>query len=225
MTPALHRFGDSASPVVVVDDVTGAVDQVKELAAAMAPFPSAVGTYYPGLRQPIRAGDAAYAYVEQLLEMAAPFVGGGFDVDRFDLIDASFSMITADPASLDPAQRAPHFDSTDPGHMAILHYLSDTAGTAFYRQRATGIEIVDNGNVAAFVTRAKRVADGLSGYVHGTTPDYEQIGMVEGRRDRLVIYRGAMLHTGIVSPGMSFSNDPRVGRLTTNIFIQCHRNM
>ncbi len=222
MTPALHRFGNSASPVVVVDDITGAVDDVVALAAAMAPFPSAAGTYYPGLRQPIRAEDAAYAYVERLLETAAPFIGGGFDADRFDLLDASFSMVTTEPANLGPAQRAPHFDSTDPGYVAVLHYLSDTPGTAFYRQCATGIEVIDSSNVDMFVAEAKRAGDGMIGYIRGTTPNYEQIGLVEGCRDRLAIYRGSMLHSGIILPGMSFSSDPRLGRLTANIFIQCH---
>lgn len=207
--------------MVVVDDVTGAVDEVVALAAAMAPFPPA-GTYYPGLRRSIRASDAAADYVGRLLKTAAPFIGGGFDADRFKLLDASFSMVTTDPAALGPPQRAPHFDSTDPGYVAVLHYLSDTPGTAFYRQRATGIEVVDNANVGAFVAEAKRVGDGMSGYIHGTTPDYEQIGLVEGRRDRLAIYRGSMLHSGIIAPGMNFSSDPRLGRLTTNIFIQCH---
>jgi hypothetical protein len=222
VTPALHRFGTSASPVVVVDDITGAIDDVVALAAAMAPFPSAAGTYYPGLRQPIRASDAAYAYVERLLETAAPFIGGGFDADRFDLLDASFSMVTTDPAHLGPAQRAPHFDSTDPGYVAVLHYLSDTPGTAFYRQRATGIEVIDSGNVDVFVAEAKRTSVGAAGYIRGTTGDYELTGQIEGRRDRLAIYRGSMLHSGIILPGMSFSSDPRLGRLTTNIFIQCH---
>ena len=65
----------------------------------------------------------------------------GGDVEGFDWIEGSFSMVTAPPASLSPAQRAPHFDAVDPGYLAVLHYLSDTSGsgTAFYRQRSTGI--------------------------------------------------------------------------------------
>jgi hypothetical protein len=223
MTPELRRVGEARSPVVVVDDFTGAVDEVVELAAAMAPFPSSSGTYYPGLRRPIAAGNAAYGYVERLLEAAGPFIGGGFDVDTFELLEASFSMVTSAPAMLDPAQRAPHFDSTDPDYLALLHYLSHTPGTAFFRQRATGIELVDDRNVDRFVATARRVNDDLSGYTFGSNQHYEQIGKIEGVRDRLAIYRGSMLHSGIIPPDMVFSADPRLGRLTANIFIKGRR--
>ena len=225
MKPELRRVGEAQSPVVVIDDFTGAVDELVDLAAAMAPFPSSSGSYYPGLRQPIATGDAAYGYVERLLRTAAPFIGGGFDVDTFDLIEASFSMVTSAPAMLDPAQRAPHFDSTDPDYLAVLHYLSDTPGTAFFRQRATGIELVDDHNVEHFVATARRVNGDLSGYTHGSNQHYDQIGQVEGVRDRLAIYRGSMLHSGIIPPDMAFSADPRLGRLTANIFIKGRREL
>jgi hypothetical protein len=223
MTPELRRMGEARSPVVVIDDFTGAVDEVIELAAAMAPFPSSAGNHYPGLRRSIASDEPAYAYVERLLEAAAPFVGGGFDVDAFELLEASFSMVTAPPETLAVAQRAPHFDSTDRDYLAVLHYLSDTPGTAFFRQRATGIELVDNANVDAFVATARRVNADLSGYIHGSNQHYEQIGQVEGMRDRLAIYRGPMLHSGIIPPDMAFSADPRVGRLTANIFVKGRR--
>lgn len=223
MTPELRRVGEAQSPVVVIDDFTGAVDEVVELAAAMAPFPSSAGNYYPGLRRPIVPGEPAYGYVKHLLETAAPYIGGGFDVDTFDLLEASFSIVAAPPATLAVVQRAPHFDSTDPDYIALLHYLSDTPGTAFFRQRATGIELVDEGNMAAFVGTARRVNATLSGYIHGSNQHYEQIGQIEGVRDRLAIYRGAMLHSGIIPSDMAFSADPRAGRLTANIFIKGHR--
>lgn len=223
MTPALRRVGEAQSPVVVIDDFTGAVDEVVELAAAMAPFPASAGNFYPGLRRPIVPGEPAYGYVKHLLKAAAPYIGGGFDFDTFDLLEASFSIVTAPPATLAVAQRAPHFDSTDPDYIAVLHYLSDTPGTAFFRQLATGIEVVNEGNMAAFVGTARRVNASLSGYIHGSNQHYEQIGQVEGVRDRLAIYRGSMLHSGIILPDMAFSADPRLGRLTANIFIKGHR--
>jgi hypothetical protein len=220
MKPELRRVGEAQSPVVVIDDFTGAADEVVELAAAMAPFPSSAGNFYPGLRRQIVPGEPAYGYVKHLLKAAAPYIGGGFDVDTFDLLEASFSIVTASPATLAVAQRAPHFDSTDPDYIALLHYLSDTPGTAFFRQLATGIEVVNEGNIAAFVGTARRVNASLTGYIHGSNQHYEQIGQVEGVRDRLAIYRGSMLHSGIIPPDMAFSADPRLGRLTANIFIK-----
>ena len=44
-------------------------------------------------------------------------------------------------------------------------------------------------------------------------------GIVEGVADRLVIYRGSLLHSGIIAPGTPLSADPRHGRLTANLFV------
>jgi hypothetical protein len=102
----------------------------------------------------------------------------------------------------------------------LLHYLSDTPGTAFYRQRATGIEMVGKGNVEAFIAAARPAAEAAQGYIRASDDHYEQIGMVEGVADRLVIYRGALLHSGVIAPDMELSADPLAGRLTANLFVQ-----
>jgi hypothetical protein len=220
----LRRFGQSASPVVVVDEFSGALERILAIAESLAPYPPD-GSYYPGVRRAITADDAAAdAYVTETCERAAQFIGGGFDVDSFDLVDASFSIVSTPPAGLSPPQRAPHFDTTDPKHLALLHYLRVPAcsGTAFYRQRSTGIERVTEDNLASFVRAAQADAahlPGHSGYIRGSDVFYEQIGAVEAVPDRLVIYHGSLLHSGIIPPEMHFSADPREGRLTANLFV------
>lgn len=224
MKPELHRFGDSREPVVTVDGATGDVAPVIAIAARLAPFPPSQ-TYYPGLRRIFTQADAdAVAYACRLLETVAPFIGGAFDADGFDLLEASFSIVTAPPETLTPPQRAPHFDSTDPNYVAVLHYLADTpgTGTAFYRQRATGIEMVTEANRDAFVAAAKIESEGLAGYTNTANAHFEQIGRIDAAPDRLVIYRGALLHSGIIPEGMKLSADPRQGRLTANLFIRIH---
>ena len=65
---------------------------------------------------------------------------------------------------------------------------------------------------------AKLVDD--SGYMHGSDEFYEQIGMVEAVPDRMILYHGSLLHSGVIPPGMTFSADPREGRLTANFFLR-----
>ena len=48
---------------------------------------------------------------------------------------------------------------------------------------------------------------------------FEQIAHVEAVPDRLIIYHGSLLHSGVIPEGMKFSPDPRQGRLTANFFI------
>ena len=213
---------------MVIDEFSGDVDQVVALAGQLAPFPSLEGNYYPGLRRVITEADgSANAYVERLCTDAAQFVAGAFHVDGFDLLEASFSIVTTPPERLAPPQRAPHFDSTDQKYFALLHYLRvpEGTGTAFYRQRSTGIERVTEANVAQFVRTAESEAallPGDSGYIRGSDAFFEQIGSVEAVPDRLLIYQGSLLHSGIIPPDMSFSADPREGRLTANIFVRGH---
>lgn len=220
MRPALHRIGRDQTPVVTIDAFCGDCTPVVELAAALAPLPPATN-HYPGLRRVIAAHEPAMAYAESLLEAAAPFIAGAYDIDSFDLIEASFSMVTAPAQTLTPVQRSPHFDSTDPRHFAVMHYLRETEGTAFYHHRATGIECVTEANLAHYVAAARgEAARAGPSYIAGSNAHYELIGGVTGHADRLVIYPGSLLHSGVIAPDTQLSSDPRDGRLTANLFIR-----
>lgn len=223
MSPQLLHIGNSHTPVVIVDNVAGErFAGARAAAADLAPFPVSQTGYYPGIRRIItEADEVAFAYVRALLETAAPFIGGGFDADGFDLTEASFSMVTRRPDQLVPAQRTPHFDSANPSYLAVLHYLSDThgTGTAFYRQKSTGIETVNDGNIRQFIEAARRDGEEAHGFINMSNEQYEQIGLVEAVPDRLVIYPGCLLHSGIIPSDMNFSGDPKTGRLTANIFV------
>ena len=224
MTPKLLRFGRSKAPVAVIDYFSGDIAGIRSLAAAMTPFPEATN-FYPGLRRIIGPEDpAAMAYVDDMLKRSAVFIAGAFGARTFGLLQGSFSIVTTPSEALLPAQRAPHFDSVEPTYVALLHYLSDTpaTGTAFYRHRATGVERVDSANIQRFVSAAKEEASGFSGYIQGSNPWFEEIGRVEAVPDRLVIYQGALLHSGIIPPDLPFSADPSEGRLTANVFVRLH---
>lgn len=196
----------------------------RQEAVKMAPFSRAQGNAYPGLRRVFTNEDRhAMDMVDQLVAIAAPFIGGAFDVDRLDLLEASFSMVTTPPQDLSPKQRAPHFDEVNPNLFALILYLSDTpnTGTAFYRHRATGIEEVTATNLDHFVSIVRHEQEKAPAhFVNESNQNYEQIGFVEARPDRMTIYRGALLHSGIIPDDMCFSEDPTKGRLTLNLFIE-----
>ncbi len=224
--PQLLRFGETQSPVVVIDEFSGDGEAVARIAEALAPFPAIDVNYYPGVRRLITRSDAhADAYVERTCRDAGQFIAGAFDVDSFTFVEASFSIVSLRPDQLQHVQRAPHFDSADQKYYALLHYLRvpPGTGTAFYRQRSTGIERVTERNISQFILTAERDAAMLakdSGYILGSDAFYEQIGMVEAVPDRMVIYQGSLLHSGIIPPDMPLSADPRKGRLTANIFVR-----
>jgi len=220
--PRLHRVGKSATPVLQVDGIGAAPDRVRGLAAALGPLLPARNNY-PGLRRIVSEVDGeAFAYFVDLLNAASPFIAGAFDLDGFDLIEASFSLVTLPPERLSSVQRAPHFDSVDPDLFAVLHYLTPTEGTAFYRHRESGIELLDDRCVDDYV-RAVKSLPAASGYVFGSNRDFEMTGSVDGRSGRLVAYPGRLLHSGRIPPDFVGSSDPLVGRLTANMFIRGRR--
>ena len=226
MRPELHPVGNTQCPVVVIDDFSGDSESIASLADGLAPFPFHRANYYPGVRRIIEPADTkANAYVDDLCRRSAQFIAGAFGYDRFSLLEGSFSMVTAEPQTLREPQRFPHFDSSDPRYLALLHYLRvpEGSGTAFYRQRSTGIEQITDANLDTFVRTAQSEVKNLppdAGYIQGSNEFFEQIGAVEAVPDRLIIYQGSLLHSGIIPPGMPLSADPRVGRLTANIFVR-----
>ena len=222
LQPSLVRVGNGY-PVVVVDGLTGDLPAIRALAASLAPFPAGPH-FYPGVRRVIDERDAlAWSYVQRTVEAAAPFVAGAFDCDGFDLLDASFSIVTTPADKLAPQQRAPHFDETDPDLIAMIHYLGDVTGsaTAFFRHRATGIERVSDANLSTYVGTARN--ESASGYIQGSNSHYEELHRVEACADRLLIYQGSLLHSGIIPPTMPLDADPLVGRLTANFFLKVAR--
>lgn len=231
MKPQLKRVGTTQSPVVIIDEFSGVAEEIACIADSLAPFPPSSGSYYPGVRRMIHQADQdAYSYVLRACERAAPFIGGAFDVEGFDLTEASFSLVTTQPDQLQPVQRAPHFDSPEQNLLALLHYLRvpQGTGTAFYRHRATKIERVTRANHAHFITVAERelaTRTSHSGYIDGSNDWFEEIGRVEAVPDRLIIYNGSLLHSGIIPRDMSFSADPRHGRLTANLFVTARNSL
>jgi hypothetical protein len=224
--PQLLRIGSSQSPVVIIDDFSGAVEEIARIADSLAPFPPVAGVSYPGVRRLIGPADEqAYTYVMTSCERVAPFLGGGFGASSFELTEASFSVVSTPPDSLQPVQRVPHFDSPDQNILAMLHYLRvpEGSGTAFYRHRSTGIERVANNNVgelAACADRELTARPPHPGYMSGSDAFFEQIAKVEAVADRLIIYHGSLLHSGVIPHEMTFSADPRKGRLTANFFVR-----
>ena len=223
--PERRLFGLTRTPVLTVDAMGPDASVIRALARRLQPFPRAQNNY-PGLRSILTAANAAcWDYVGNLLEAASPYLAGAFDLDGFDLVEASFSLVTLPSCALSPLQRIPHFDAVDPDLFAVLHYVNPCEGTAFYRHRSTGLEVIGADDCDEFVRDAhKDAARAAPDYIRGSTDAFEQIGCVQGSMGRLVAYPARLLHSGIIPENFSGSADVRTGRLTTNIFIRGWRD-
>lgn len=217
---SVTRLGKEGEPLVVIDDFSGIPEQLLERGRA-ATYQEP-GAMYPGLRSWCEPDylDRNRALMFQVLQQVFGFRKG------ISLDVSTYSLVTLAPADLAPIQRIPHYDHADGEVVAIMHYLlgPESGGTAFYRHRRTGFETITQEREAQY--NAALEADerdyGVppAQYHYGDTDRYELIGEVEARPDRLVLYRGRQLHSGIIPDPQELSEDPREGRLTINMFLR-----
>jgi len=222
--PQLHRTGIEKTPIVVVDDVIDNPEALVDYAASLAPFPPEAGNYYPGLRLHLPPDPIATDYVNAVCRTLGGLLGGAYGLRNFSVQGASFSIVTKPASELQALQTIPHFDSPNPLFFAVLHYLSHHEGsaTAFFRHARTGFETMTlqrAGRYAKAREEDQAVYGRANGYVRGSGNGFEEIGRVEGRFNRLVVYPSNLFHSGILPDDYDFSPDPRRGRLTTNIFL------
>lgn len=208
--------------MIVIDEATGMLATLRDVAAGAAFAPAAtVGSHYPGLLAP-----APVAYLDGLVRFVLPLVEGHFGTGPVIPARArgNFSLVTIPPADLSPDQTVPHVDAADRMQFAGVHYLSDhLAGTGFFRHRGTGFETIDADRLPLYRQHldAELKALGPGGYVTGEHVHFTMIDAVEARPDRLVLYRAALLHSGLVDALPPHADDPSRGRLTGNVFLQC----
>jgi len=227
MVAFVEEIGRERNKVLIVDDFMTDANALIAQASAMAPFKSEQNDYYPGLRRYITSNDGdAGMHVHHSLQALTPLIAQVFGVRSFNILRASFCLVTKRPEELGPWQRLPHIDQADPGHFALLHFLSPTpqGGTNFFRHRRTGFERIspEREPVFAAARKAELLADGPPpvSFFNDSDQDFERIANFEGKYNRLLIYRGSLLHSGYIPEDFAFSPDPAQGRLTCNIFIQ-----
>ena len=212
-------FGNEEQPLLMVDGALADLALVREVAARHRYTP--IGPFYPGLRAAVSEA-VAMPLVAPLLPTLRDTFGLAAEPRYFECF---LSLVTLGPAQLAPIQRVPHFDGVEPERLAVLLYLSDDAdgGTAFYRQRVTGFESVDDERFDAYraALDAGTARHGVpeAGYIGEASPLFDRTHRVEGRANRMIVYRGNTLHCAALAPDFAPSADPREGRLTLNLFL------
>jgi hypothetical protein len=216
---SVRPMGLEREPLVIIDQFSGIADQLLQLGRA-AQYQHA-GASYPGIRS---WADPSYLDLRRALMMQVMQQVFGFS--KGVRLDAStFSLVTLAEEELSPLQRIPHYDHAGGEVIAIMHYLlgPESGGTAFYRHRRTGFETItpDREDVYNAALAADERAHGMppGHYYHGDSAWFEMIDEVEALPDRLVLYRGRQLHSGVIPDPAKLSSDPQRGRLTINMFL------
>ena len=209
-------------PILVADDALPNTDALTR--AARAADYAVNGPYYPGVRAPAPTG-YAQMLASSLLGPLRRLFGWG-EADRAEVMTSDFSLVTTRPDALIPMQRMPHYDGTDTGVVAVLHYLCgpEHGGTSFFRHKETGFELITEERLPAYERALERgVAEhGLpvARYTEDGGPLFERTATHDCRFNRLLVYPGACLHSGRIPENHPLSEDPMKGRLTANTFLR-----
>lgn len=223
MPPDIRSVQIGEHTLVFIDDFLEDPQALVEAAsrARFEPCPGADEKRgYPGVRAPAPA-----AYSEQVTALLDPLIKVNFGVPEALAVKktpCAFSLTTVAPHALGPLQRVPHFDASTPHYMAVLLYLCDDrhGGTAFYRHRATGLQQITaetRDRYGAVIYDQVDHHPAPLRYFDDSDEHFELLGVMPARFNRLVVYRGSLLHSAIVNP-QRLSGDPRSGRLTVNTF-------
>ncbi|QIR14902.1 DUF6445 family protein [Shewanella aestuarii] len=221
--PQVIYVGNEKTPVIVIDDFADDLTHLVDYACHKAHYEPDEGSYYPGVRSLLPR-----LYVIEVINHIFQLIYDVYNVPHQLQLKPQmwvFSLINQQPESLMPLQRLPHFDTPDPYHFAILHYLNNgTHGnTAFFRHKSTGLERIDESNMAHYFEAATSFLQehqkDTPQYFTDSDNHYDIFHEIEYRPNRLVIYPGSLLHSTLVSLENDIDDNPSTGRLTANIFI------
>jgi len=209
--------GKGRAPVLVIEDAWPDPDALLALAAQRTDY-ARTSLYYPGLRSA-----APREYALPLLESVRELVRETFGFkDEVVITDSSFSLVTTPAEKLVPFQRVPHYDSPDQDRLALLHYLCASGGTSFYRHRSSGIEVITHEIEERYIrmvnSEVREHGMPPARYVEGDSELFERVARYDAVYNRLLIYRGSMLHSVNVPHDFVPDTNPRTGRLTVNTF-------
>jgi len=218
----LH-IGHARTPIIVIDDFAADTTPLIRCAGeAVASYGPDDTSMYPGIRTKL-----PQTYVRSVLDALFRLFFQVYQVPA-DLglkpVNAVFSLIATPEVELAPKQCAPHFDSTRPYYLAVLHYLNDGpfCDTGLFRHRETGFERITESNLERYIRsreeHLERVGAPEKAYIKDSNEQFELYDRIPYRANRLVVYPGNLLHSGLVDPQVDIDADPATGRLTANIF-------
>ena len=219
----VQTVGKAETPVIVIDDFGADLTQLIEYARGSVEYRPDTTSMYPGLRAKLPK-----SYTRTVLKQLYRLLFGVYSIPAnlgMKAVNAAYSLIATPEGGLKPGQCRPHIDSTRPNYLAILHYLNDGpfCDTGLFRHRETGLERItedclDEYNQSREAYAAVHGQDEMA-YVKGSNDQYELYHRIEYRPNRLAVYPGCLLHSGLVDPAVDVDPDPRTGRLTANIFV------
>jgi hypothetical protein len=210
--------------VLVIDDLLQNPEEVVHFAKHSAYFNpvGADGSCYPGIRDVMPA-----PYARALMSVIQPLVAKHYFCNAaLDTITpmTKLSLVTLKPEQLRDSQRVPHVDCDSNNEFALLHYFCSEihGGTSLYRYKPSGQVQVENDYVSTMkqiTATAMKRPDEHQGYLNGDTSVFERAIQVKAKFNRLVLFKGNLLHCADINSTQSYSDNISEARLSIASFM------
>ncbi len=224
ITISKQYFGQDKAPILVVDNFIQQIDQLVEFGKILKYSQNSPN--YPGVR-----AATPKEYQQLILQALQPTLVNFFNLPNCQLVFpvSHYSVLTTAPANLSLLQKIPHFDSIESNGLAAVHYLfkEDLGGTAFYRHRQTGYEVINQARHSKYMSSLKsensvhNMPTRSDGYINHDTALFEKVSEQAAKYNRIIFYRRNSLHSGAIPSDMFQNNTPKGVRLTISNFIDC----
>lgn len=220
----IEYVGNEKTPVVILDDLLLDTQNLISHAVNNVSFDTINSSLYPGIRT-ILPQD----YVVTILRALVRKLYEVFSIPQhltLKPLGIYYSLLNVMPEQLTSKQRIPHFDTDRSFYLALLHYLDPQVhgGTGFFRHKETGYERINEQRSPHYLSVINQQLKGIEqdcvGYCTATNPYFELYHQIEYQPNRMLIYPGNLLHSGIVDVDTDLSPNPSSGRLTANTFIE-----
>jgi hypothetical protein len=222
-SPDLSAVGNEITPLVVIDEFALNLQSYVDECIRSLWFDIDRTSAYPGIRAKLNRG-----HVIPTIKVILVLLYKAYKIPKYlkpKLQSAFFSLVTKQPSELELLQRVPHFDSNRHRYLAVTHYLDagSHGGTGLFRHRPTGFENVGEDRVNRYISAGQeyleRNGEPARAYFTASDKHYELYEVIDYRPNRLVVYPGSLLHSGLIDPLTDISSNPSGGRLTANIFV------
>jgi hypothetical protein len=213
----------------VIDDALVDPDALIQFAAkTKSAFKQSPTDAFPGVE--LRMADSFTAKFEDFFRR---YLRRYFDARRVAATSTRLSLHTTPVEALRPMQwlpgREPPAPSRDHAMIAATLYLFDNAsfgGTDFYLPKKTWqdtVRLYEDGRSldAAAYSEKYRIAPG---YIGDSNDYFQLVQRIPAKRNRLVVYDGAMFSAPSIVTPETLSTDPASGRLAMNATIVCRRH-
>ncbi len=216
----IERFSSENHILITIDAILS--DPKIAIQTASLQIFAKITPQYPGVRAPLDP-DLCASWLGELAPLLDDTFGKsakGWEMQGW------YSIVTTQPHQLQPIQRLPHVDGTDPNQIALMLYLNRTphGGTAFFRHKSTGLETLTAETYprygAALQQDVARTGLPPAAYATDGAPHFERTHTVPGIFNQAVLYRGNILHSGVIDNATPLPADPATGRLTINAFFR-----